>query len=352
VSEQSTLVGSFESASDTTFTDEGLADTTTYFYRVYTYDEDGLFAASDQVEIATINADPPAPTTLSQPTQIDTFSISLSWSAATEKDFDRYEVYRDVAPGVDASATKITAIESNDVTFTTDTGLESATRYYYVVCTWDEGGKFSTSNEVYASTLNSPPAPVDIISIAPEQADTCQSLAILWTATSAKDFDSYELYRSETPAVSKGLSDLVATIPTRQDTSFVDSELQDNTEYYYKVYVLDDAGLDAGSQRASGFTANCPPIPISITSAVFDTASVTLQWSQSQSHDFSSYVVERSLASDFSNPLTLGTIPFEEQTTYVDTAFDTTVTHNYYRVGVADTGGATSYSQPRPVKVK
>jgi len=352
VDETSTLVGSFDNVSDTTFTDTGLADTTSYYYRIYTYDQDGLSAGSDQLEVRTRNINPPSPVQLDQPSQVDTFSVSLSWSKSNEKDFDRYELYRSLTPGVSTSAAKVFTSCTGEITYATDSGLEAATRYYYRVYTWDEGGKFSASNEVFATTLNSPPDAVEVVSVGPAPGDTCGSLEILWRSSDARDFASYKLFRSETPAVSSELSELVATVTGRTDTSFVDAGLQDNSEYYYKVYVYDDAGLSAGSPRASGTTANCPPGPVSISSAVFDTASVTLQWTQSQAHDFDSYVVERSLASDFSNPAALGSIPFVEQVTYVDTAFDTTVTHNYYRVGVRDKGGLTTYSQPRPVKVK
>ncbi len=121
----------------TYYDDAGRRENTRYYYRVYTTDQSGLFARSNEVEARTKN-DPPPAITLNAATAIDSTSATLSWTRSNIHDFAYYRLYRDEISAVTTSSTLVTEMDDPGFTSMRDAGLKSGTRYYYRIFVFDD----------------------------------------------------------------------------------------------------------------------------------------------------------------------------------------------------------------------
>src|SRR5882724_3922069 len=131
------------------YQDLGLAQSTTYYYRLRASDSTGLFSAYSSVASATTSADTTAPSTPSglQASASACGQTGLGWSASTDggSGVAAYNVYRGgvLLKQVLAPATS-----------TTDSGLLPSTTYSYAVSAVDRAGNESTkSGSVKVTTL-------------------------------------------------------------------------------------------------------------------------------------------------------------------------------------------------------
>jgi len=121
---------------------------------------------------------------------------------------------------------------------------------------------------------------------------TERAIALSWSRCNDYDFDRYRLYRSETPGVDTAADrELIADISNQSETTYGDYGLEENTTYFYAVYVVDDIGLMAISNEEAGRTlANDPPEAVELFEPwAPDTTSIMLSWTQSDEDDFAAY---------------------------------------------------------------
>jgi hypothetical protein len=127
--------------STTSFTDTGLTDGTTYYYKVTSVNGAVESARSSEVSATPILA---APANLVATP--NAFSVTLGWTAYPGA--ASYNVYRGTSSGGEvAVATGITG------TGFTDTGLTLGTKYYYEVTSVDAGAESARSSEITATTV-------------------------------------------------------------------------------------------------------------------------------------------------------------------------------------------------------
>ena len=141
----SALVGTTSSAS---FTDSGLAASTTYTYTVTAYDAAGNASAASSPVSATTAASgadttPPSPPTNLTATSIGRTSVSLAWHASTDNvGVVGYYVYRDSA-----------LVGTSSTASYTDGTVSRATTYTYTVAAYDAAGNVSAlSNTLTVTT--------------------------------------------------------------------------------------------------------------------------------------------------------------------------------------------------------
>jgi len=210
--------------------------------------------------------------------------------------------------------------------------------------------------EEYASistlTIQQPPHAVQLFApgLLPDQTTT---LHLTWTRNQDGDFAAYRLYRALEPGVERAEErHLVTDISTQTTTWYDDTDLEENTVYYYQMAVYDQYGLTTFSNEVSASTGqNEPPQPVillitsvELTPQDSTTATIELKWTRSQETDFSHYLVyrdEQSPVSDSSTPVELINDP--QTTVFTDTQLPLT-THYYYRVSVCDEGALCAYS--------
>jgi len=137
----------------TTYSNTGLAASTTYYYVVKAIDAFGTSPASAQAQATTSAAScttvPSAPTGLTA-TASSSSAIGLSWNAVTPPancSISSYTVYG----GTTANPTTVIASGVTGTTYS-NTGLAASTTYYYVVKAIDADGTSAASTQASATT--------------------------------------------------------------------------------------------------------------------------------------------------------------------------------------------------------
>lgn len=150
VSESSELITIISSSGVKSYTDEDLEPSTTYYYKLYVYDNSGLSAGSNVVSKSTTANVLPKAVSVAVSVQ-DTTSFRLTWTRNDDTDFESYRIYRSTSSGVTNSAEYLIDIEnSQSTTIFNDNAVEPGQTYYYKVFVYDRFGGFAGSNEVYA----------------------------------------------------------------------------------------------------------------------------------------------------------------------------------------------------------
>jgi parallel beta-helix repeat protein len=131
----------------TSWSNSGLAASTTYSYQIFAIDAAGNQSAGSNIASATTSSagDTQAPTAPSnlKVTGVDSGSVSLTWTASTDNvGVTGYRIYRDGKH-----------VSSVAGTLFTDTGLSSGKSYaYYVTAVDAAGNQSAASNQVSATT--------------------------------------------------------------------------------------------------------------------------------------------------------------------------------------------------------
>ncbi len=244
VSDASTMVYSTSVQTVTSYIDTGLTSLTTYYYRVYVYDNSGLLAPSATVAVQTEENSAPEAVIVSTPDDLDDTSLRLSWSQSTEEDFASYRLYR-AETDTRVGAVLVTIISNRNTTTYTDDNLDLATTsYYYWVTVYDRGG-LSTDSDV-ASWVPSAELPVAVTVALPQAVDDTTSVRISWSASKIEYFDQYQVLRSETNNMSN--AGVIAIVTNSSETEYVDGDGNfKETAFYYWVVVYDLIGQSAAS---------------------------------------------------------------------------------------------------------
>jgi hypothetical protein len=154
----------------TTYSNTGLAASTTYYYVVEALDADGTSAASTQVnattQAASCSAVSSAPSGLTA-TASSSSAIGLSWTAVTppaDCSISSYSVYGSTTSGFTPGSGNLITSGLSGTTYS-NTGLTASTTYYYVVEAVDSDGTSAASTQASAKTSPSSPT-TEIVAIA------------------------------------------------------------------------------------------------------------------------------------------------------------------------------------------
>jgi fibronectin type 3 domain-containing protein len=135
----------------TSYTDPGLANGTTYYYKVTAVNTVGESALSTESS-ATPATVPGAPAGLTATAGNN--QVSLSWTAPSNGGaaISAYKVYRSTTSGAEAILTTL-----GNVTTYTNTGLAAGTTYFYKVSAVNAVGEGTQSGEASATPVAAPP---------------------------------------------------------------------------------------------------------------------------------------------------------------------------------------------------
>ncbi|NWF91198.1 MAG: hypothetical protein HXY50_17260 [Ignavibacteriaceae bacterium] len=297
--------------------------------------------------LLTVHADPP-PVALEEPTSPGPREITLRWSRAPEGiPFARYVVYRSESPGVatDPSRRLIQEISSRNQTSCTDTGLQPATSYYYVVELVDPLGFSTPSNEVVGRPMaNDPPAAVVLD---PPFGVTAREVHLTWSRNFDADFSAYRVIRGERSDVLRDPDRrILITIQSSGTTNHTDtSELTEGTTYRYVVEVVDALGASSASNEVTAVIDDLYPAGVTLSAPdPVGQTTIGLSWTASEERDFQSYRLFRSQSAGVGeDDQLIATITEAERTRWIDQGLQTSQNY-YYRIFVRDRGGHTSPS--------
>ncbi len=85
---------------------------------------------------------------------------------------------------------------------------------------------------------------------------TDNSITLTWSPSNALDFREYKIYRNSTPGLDEQTGTLVYVTIDKNDTSFVDENLDALETYYYRVFVMNEFSRLGGSNIVSATTNN------------------------------------------------------------------------------------------------
>ena len=302
----------------TSYTNTGLTNGTTYYYVVTA--TNGVDTSADSTQDSAKPIAPPATFTAIA----GNAQVSLSWTASTGA--TSYTVERGTASGIHT-----TTISPGNVTSYVDSSVANGTTYYYVVIANNATG--SSDDSVERSAMPRPPIPAaptfSGLSINDSQ------VALSWSTVT--DAATYTLKRSVTSG-----SGYVA-IPGATNisaTTYIDTGLANDTQYYYVVSATNITGTSPNSPQITG-----KPIATPVISAVAGTAKVTLSWNASSGA--TSYTIKRRLTPTG----TITTLSPGNVTIYVDSTASNNTLY-YYTVAAVNatgTGGDSNQVSATPI---
>jgi fibronectin type 3 domain-containing protein len=316
----------------TSWTDNGAANGTTYYYKVTAVNSVGESAASNE-----LSATPSQPATVPGAPTLNSAaagngSVGLAWSAPSSNGgsaITGYKVYRGTSSGGETLLTTL-----GNVTNWNDNTASNGTTYFYKVTALNPIGEGAASNELSATPsapATAPSAP-SLNSATPGNG----SVALAWSAPSSNGgsaISAYKVYRG----TSSGNETLLTTLGNV--TSWTDSGVTNGTTYFYKVTALNSVGESAASNELSA-TPTQPataPGPPSLNGATAGNASVALTWSAPSSNGGSAitgYKVYRGTSSGSETLLTtLGNV-----TSWTDNGVTNGATY-YYKVTALNSVG-------------
>lgn len=241
----------------TSYSDTGLAVSTTYRYRISAVDARGNESAQSSAVSAATNSDttaPSVPTGLSG-TSPSMTEVNLTWNASTDNvGVTGYRIYRDgTQVGVSAGTTYA------------DTGLTRSTTYAYRVLAYDAAGNASAqTGPISVTTLgdtNAPTVPTGLAGTATSMTE----ISLTWNASTDNiGVTGYKVFRNGTE---------IADVTT--GTTYADTGLMQNTSYSYTVLAYDADGNQ--SAQTSGVSVSTLARKYSIS----DFAALVTVWLQS-----------------------------------------------------------------------
>jgi hypothetical protein len=127
--------------------------------------------------------------------------------------------------------------------------LSQGSNYSYYFTAMDIVGEEETSTSIIGGPMveGTPYVPPEVpINVTAAPTSNQGELSISWDEITVVDIEGYRIYRSETPLGSGNASEyeLVGTVDT-QTTTLVDSNLEDDTTYYYIVRSYDSQGNES-----------------------------------------------------------------------------------------------------------
>ena len=228
------------------FTDTGLANGTTYYYKVAAVNAAGTSPQSGEA-----SATPqPAATAPSAPQSLTAVgsngAVQLSWTAPASNGgaaVTGYNVYRGTSAGGEGSTPVATNVTTTGFT---DNPLTNGTTYYYTVKAVNSAGTSPPSTEASATPQATvPSAPLGVTASAGNAAVT-----VSWSAPATNGgspVTGYNVYRGTSPG-GEGGTPVASNVTT---TSFTDTGLTNGTTYYYRVAAVNAAGTSAQSGEVS-----------------------------------------------------------------------------------------------------
>ncbi len=232
------------------FSDSGLTNGMTYFYKVAAINSAGTGTlSSERSATPTAPPVPPGPPNLNLLTA-GNGTVSLTWSAPASNGgapITDYAVYRSTTSGAEV----LVANTGGPLSFA-DTNLTNGTTYYYKVAAINSAGTGTLSNERSATPATTPAAPSLNVPTAGNG-----SVGLTWSAPASNggaSITNYAVFRSTT----SGGESQIAT--TGGALSYTDNSVTNGLTYFYKVAAINSVGTGALSNERSA-TPTAPPTP-------------------------------------------------------------------------------------------
>lgn len=268
----------------TDYNDTGLADNTTYWYRLSVYKKGGAETDPSEPVSATTRDVPPAPRNLSA-TGGEPRRIRLSWQLAGTADdqISRVIIYRTMDEK-SRTMEKVGEVSGERNEFSDEKPpLHDKTTYHYRVCALNSGGAVSQQSESVSATTKAPPLPPSNLAAASGE---IRKVTLRWDRNREPDVSQYQIFRKRpTDSDFRQIRELA-------DNRYEDAGLEDGTEFSYRIRTIDRDGLI--SAFSDTVLARTKPLPAKVAGLrVADPVNRGLTWQSNQERDLSGYNIYR-----------------------------------------------------------
>jgi len=266
--------------------------------------------------------------------QIEDEQIKLSW-VRNGLDFDGFIV--DKRTGEEEDWSSVILLNDSTLSYIDTIDLKILVMnpgvYYYRLTAF--AGEFYSNKIIVNITPRVPgaPAAVNVESVKYDSAE----MVITWGLSQETDFKQYLLYHGIGESGELSLMDSIQNINQNSDTLY--TGLFDPTlENWYWIGVEDTTSLITRG-LGQGHAIDELPAAVILDSISYSSGSFDLNWGKSTDSDFKAYIIEEIILNDTS---TIQTFLSVADTTYkINTEEDE---GHYYRLGVQDIWGQTSYT--------
>lgn len=227
----------------TSYTVTDLMEEVRYYFVITAYDN--LLTNSTQSDFVSDTTPdvtaPAAPKNLSA-TALPSGGIELTWDGNTEPDLEGYYIYLS-DPNVDAPGEfHYWGSGSSDMAYHTFDNLRGDATYHFKLIAHDEVPNNSSDSEIASATTfdDTPPWNPTNLTITDI---TNNSMKLSWTASVSPDVVAYNVTRGYFDYYSASFYPVNSEPVT--DTWYIDTGLEEGTDYYYNVRSIDDAGWES-----------------------------------------------------------------------------------------------------------
>src|SRR2546426_734387 len=260
----------------TTYSDTGLAHTTTYTYRVSAINSVGTGSASNSASATTLAVAPSSPTGLAA-TAVSSSQISLSWSVPADNGgspLTGYKVERSTDGGT--TWTILVANTGSAATAYSDTGLTHTTTYTYRVSAINSVGTSSTSSTAPATTLAvAPSTPTGLTATTV----SASQISLSWSAPADNGGSAISVYNFEWSTAAATAFSTLSPNDALPISAYSDTGLTHATTYTYRVSAINSVGTSSPSSTASATTlAVAPSTPTGLTATTVSSSQISLSW--------------------------------------------------------------------------
>ncbi|MFA5794136.1 MAG: fibronectin type III domain-containing protein [Candidatus Brocadiia bacterium] len=305
----------------TFYTDSGLTEGITYYYRVKSYNGVGD-ANSDVIYVSTRPNVPSG--VMASPISIS--QTSLTWVDNSNKE-NGSKIERKASGGIYAQVGTV----GMNITAYSDAGLNGETTYYYRIKSFHNTlGDSLYSNEATVTTAPNAPSVLSATGISATQ------INLSWTDNSNAESG----FKIERASASGGQAGTYSQIDTTSANivTYADGSLSPEMVYYYRVLTYNANGNSPYCSEVSTTTA--PNAPSALTATAVTSARIGISWTDNSAIE-TGFKIERK--TEISG--TYGQIASVGANTlyYLDTGL-TAETVYYYRVHAYNSGGYSNYS--------
>lgn len=282
-----------------------LKDNFEYYYRIRAVNIVGVQSPDSPSAFAITQGAPP-PVLGLQAEDNMLRKVGLTWDASSNKSVKGYEIFR--GESENGPFISITTINDKNKTNFVDVGKGSAwgkagnlgdkTTYFYKINAINVVDVASPASQIISVTTRGKPPVVNGLEA---EGQLPRKINVKWNASSGAFVGGYAIYRSISPS---GPFEEITKVPGKEKQEYMDrgnksswgevGELQDFTEYYYKIRSTNIVKVQSDdSISVSATTKALPDAVVGFTAENKHVKQIPLQWSSPEETDLKKFEIFR-----------------------------------------------------------